>query len=845
MLKRLLIAGAIVLCFPLLVSAQSVEDDEWYQDRPITAVRFVGLRNVAQSELQGIIDPFIGRPFTDATFLDLQRRLFALDSFESLIPEAIPSDAQRTGVILQFTVTERPVVLEVRFSGNRNVRAGQLQDVILLKPGDVITQARLRVDEQAIRAAYFERGFPDVTVQAVVEEISDSPDRRVVFNVTEGSRVTVREILFSGNSFASAGTLRGVMDTKAQSLFNRGVFQEATLEADRRAIERFYQERGFVDARVLDIVREVERDEEAGRTFLTLTIFVEEGLQFTFGGIEFRGNSIFVDDQLQQRVRMQPGQVHNQTRLDADFQRIADLYFENGYIFNSITRDVLRDDTINTISYVVNIVERNRAHIENIVIRGNEKTADHVILREIPLGVGDIFSATRIRQGMQGLANLQYFNNIVPETPPGSEEGLMDLIINVEEGSTADITFGVAFGGSADFPVSAQIAWQDRNFLGRGQTIGAEIIASPINQRLSFNFLERWLFDRRWSGGMSLILERNLRRNVLRDEDFNNVPDPFISEDEFLDAGGTIAAIPDEFLMEYTEWNISIGANTGYRWLFPFGRVNVGTSLRTGIEFLTYDPEEFRPLDSNVRNNLDRWLFVNRWGITTSLDNRDLIFNPSRGYLLSQGVSFTGGFLFGTRHFIRTDSRAEQYFTLWDWRVSDNWSWKGILGLHTSLSLVFPQFWVADDQQNPDNFVRGERNLIARTGTTDLLFIDGMFTARGWPRELDGKALWNNWIELRMPLAEQVIWFDQFLEATALYEERSDIGQLGIENMRFSLGAGLRFVIPQFPIRLYFTRRFLVDNNGNVEWQTGSLFNRNNREGRGWDFVFSIGTELF
>ncbi|TVR29877.1 MAG: outer membrane protein assembly factor BamA [Spirochaetaceae bacterium] len=844
MRKSLLIAGVALLLLPLAVQAQAA-DDEWFQNKPIADIRFEGLRSVSPSELQGIIDPFIGREFTDAVFLDLQRRLYALDLFERIVPEALPADDERSQVILQFQVTERPLVDDIRFSGNRNIRRGQLLDVILLNRGDVITQAKIRVDEQAIRNLYQERGYPDVEVRGSTEEVPDSPDRVVVFTINEGARVTVREILFSGNSYASAGTLRGVMETKQQSLFNRGIFQEALLEQDRSAIERYYRERGFVDARVLDIDREVERDEEAERTYLTLTVFIEEGLQYTFGGMEFRGNSIFDDEQLQQRVRMSPGDVLNIARLDADYQRVADLYYENGYIFNSITRDSVRDEATNTISYVVNIVERSRARIENIEIRGNEKTIDHVIYREVPLEVGDIFSATKIRQGMQGLANLQYFSNIVPETPQGSEEGLMDLIINVEEGSTADIRFGVAFGGSADFPVSAQIAWQDRNFLGRGQTIGAELVASPVNQRLSVNFLERWLTGRRWSGGFNFAVDRNIRRNILRDEDSRGVPDPFDTEEDFLDAGGTVSNIPEEWLMEYTEWNISIGANTGYRWLTPVGRVGANTSLRTGIEYLTYDPDEFRPLDRNIRRNLDQWLFVNRWGMSLSLDDRDVAFNPTSGYYVSQGVSFTGGFLFGTRHFIRTDSRAEQFYTLWDWRVSDNWSWKGVLGLHTSLSMIFPQFWIAEDQRNAENYVRGEEYLVARTGTTDLLYIDGMFTARGWPRELDGKALWNNWVELRMPLAEQVIWLDNFFEATALYEERSDIGNLGIENMRFSMGSGLRFVIPQFPIRIYLAKRFLIDSSGNIDWQTGNLFNRDNREGRGLDFVFSIGMELF
>ena len=95
-----------------------------------------------------------------------------------------------------------------------------------------------------------------------------------------------------------------------------------------------------------------------------------------------------------------------------------------------------------------------------------------------------------------------------------------------------------------------------------------------------------------------------------------------------------------------------------------------------------------------------------------------------------------------------------------------------------------------------------------------------------------------------MPLAEQVIWFDQFLDAASIYPERDLIGELGIENMLFSWGAGVRFTIPQFPIRLYLAKRFRIED-GAVQWQTGTLFNPDNEQGQGMEFVFSIGTELF
>ncbi len=831
MRKRLVVCALLLL--PATTAFAQQDNDDWYLNEPIYDIVFDGLEYVSESELEGIVEPFIGQRFTESRFQNLQRRLYALDYFDEIVPMAERGGPDGDQLVLRFEVGERPVVSRIRFEGNRNVRRRQLEDVILLSEGDVVTDSRLRSARNAIVSEYAERGYPDTEVQSRVEE-DDDGRRTVVFEITEGFRTVIREIEFSGNSFASGSTLRGVMESRPQSLFSRGIFQEGRLEQDRRQIEQYYHERGYIDARVADIVIDIERDEEDERNYVTLTVFVEEGERFTFGGMEFQGNTLFTDEQLQGRLRMSPGNVLNKQRLEADFQRVADLYFENGYIFNEITREEIRDEQDQTISYRVNIVERDRARIENIVIRGNEKTREHVIRREIPLEEGEVFNAARVRRGLQNLANTQYFNNVVPETPQGSAEGLMDLVVNVEEGNTADIRLGVAFGGSADFPVSAQVRWQDINFMGRGQTVGAEVNVSPVSQRFTANFQERFLFGRRWSGGLSASVERAVRSNVrqLSDES-DSAPAPYASEEEYEDAGGTFRVpIPEQYLMDYTSWNISVGANTGYRWSTPAGRLSARTSFRTSAEYIDYDRDIYTPFNEATRENWQSWRFVNRWGVGSSLDTRDLIISPSTGFLLSQDVTFAGGVFRGSQHFIKTESKAERYFTLFDVPVFENWNFKWVLAGQSKLDLIYdwPERLVPDrDRDRPERWI----------SDANLLFLDGMFNARGWTgrRGDRGRARWNNWLELRMPLAEQIIWLDGFIEGATLQEEPGDILDLEAEDFLFSTGFGLRFTIPQFPIRLYLARRFTIDD-GDVQWEdsTGPF---------GFDFVFSIGTELW
>lgn len=878
-MRRTLPVLLILAIFAVPLSAQ--EDGDWYVGQTIRDVDFVGLSSVSQSELDPIVRPYIGQPFSDSAFLELQRKLYALDFFQSIIPEAVRPESG-DGVIIRFTVEERSTVDEIRFVGNRRIRTADLLSEIILTEGDMLTRAKRRVDEQAILDLYLERGYPDVEVSSRVEEEEDGGQTRavLVFTINEGRRVTVREINFSGNDFASASTLRGQMETKAQSIFNSGVYQDRVLEEDRLRIQQYYRERGYVDAEVVEITQETERDEDEERTYLILTVFVEEGNQYTFGGIEFEGNTIFSDEELGELVRAREDAVLDAIRLEEGIGQVQDRYYQNGYIFNGFNIQEDRDEQALSISYTMEIAEQPRAHIENIIIRGNEKTADEVILREIPLQVGDVFSVSRIREGIQNLNNLQYFSAVNPETPQGSVDGLMDLVINVEEAQTADITFGVSFGGGGDFPISAQVGWNDRNFRGQGQTVGFQTEISPFEQRLTLNFLERWLADERWSVGADLSVNRSLRRGVQQDilapvfdaDDPNAVPDPYegiyvfgsdppsdgpyaaySAGDVFPDPVTTALieeydlvtdyayareneeSIPEEHLMDYTEWSIGIGGNTGYRFRTTLGTLTLSTNLRSSLNHVGYDPDQVRPFSADLRANLDDWQFINTWGITTTLDRRrGLVLSPSSGYILSQDVTFTGGFLFGDRHYIRTDSRAEGYLTLWDVPVFEAWNYKTVLAAHSDISFVLPTFWVPAAYREFDQPVAGG----------DLLATNQMFIARGWDPVTGGQALWNNWIELRTPIAEQVVWADAFLDAVRLWSDPEQIGQGSIDDMLFGVGAGFRFTIPQFPIRLYLAKRFRITDAG-VEWQQGDLFNFNDSATGGLDFVFSIGADLF
>jgi outer membrane protein insertion porin family len=838
-----------VFAFLLLIQAASgfsqqdnlQLDRDWYQGKPIREIVFSGLRNISPSELEALMNPYKGRIFSDTVFWEIQGKLYALEYFDRIEPSTRPADASASEVIITFNVVERPVVGRIIFYGNSGLRDRELLEVISTKVSDIYNQAKIKADIDAIIRKYIEKGYPNITVTAS-ENPSGESAVTVIFSIVERDKISISRIEFQGNTRFSSNTLRGRLSLKAKSLINDGAFQEAKLLADRETITRYYNDRGFIDAFVRDVTRTFTTDEKG--TNLVLTFMIEEGNEFRFGGITFEGNVIFSTEQLERLVTSRVGEIVNYTRLEMDLQRVADLYFENGYIFNSISRTPDKNYQTNELSYKITIVEQGRAYIENIIIIGNDKTKTEVILREIPLEPGDVFSKTKVMEAWRNLMNLQFFSMVIPDTLPGSSENLMDLIFTVEEQLTSDIQFGLTFSGTSDpekWPISGLIKWNDRNLGGSGNELGAEFNSSIVDSSLfAVNYLHRRVFGLPLSLGVDFSANFSKRLTLTDsmgrfngDETFA-FPDGFHNYEEYKSHSFTP---PREYLMEYEQWYISIGLSTGYRWSTFLGILGVSGGFRLGVLKNTYDDDEFRPFDPALRAENNRLTPRNSYWISSSLDRRDLFYDPSSGYYLYERMGFFGIFENEREHYIRSDTKAEVFFTLFDIPVNEDWSFKGVLALHFGLSFVFKQ---------PG---RDQNSLRPTVEDGNKLSVDGMFIGRGWSGEYRNKGLvlLDSWIELRIPVIRGIFSFDLFFDMAGVettqgfYFGKRENGDdnFAVENMRFSYGGGIRFTMPQFPIRLSLAKRFKIVN-GNVEWQTGAIFGDSSNPATGMDIVLSF-----
>lgn len=788
----------LVLLFTITAFAQT--SDTWYYGKKIRNIDFKGLENVNSMELSGITSPFIGQEFTDELYLDLLNRVYALDLFEDVSPIALPGDAKGDSVVIEFTVVEKPFVSQLKFTGNRHIRASELKAAISTKAKDIYNSSKILLDERAIRDLYLKKGYTNVRVSSTTVEKDNEIE--VTFEISEGRSTVVREISFMGNTVVSSKTLKGLLSMKTVGIFNKGAFQESQLEIDKQSIIAYYQNRGYVDVSILDVVRTVTYNEKDDCDELNIQYVIQEGAQYIFSGITFTGNTIFSTEQLRGLIKLQDGDVFNLGRFQEGLVAVTDLYFENGYTSNYFNPVESKNAETKQIAVNFMIMENPRSHIENIFIKGNEKTKDYVILRELPIESGDIFSKTKITTGLRNLFNLQYFSAIVPEIVAGSEENLVDVVLNLEEQSTTSIEFGVTFSGIADpdaFPVSLFFKWQDANVMGTGKLVSANTTLSTDSQSLALSYGDSWLFGMpisfSASAGISHTISNTLRSVVLPDGSINN----------------------KSYYMNYNQLSFDFGASLGRRWIPDYAILSVSGGISSSILRNFYDDTIYTPADKTIADNQKRWGMKNSIWVAGSIDARDLNYDPSRGWFAKQQFSWTGLVPMAEKQFfMSSDTKAEIYFTLLDLPITDVWNLKFVLAGLTSLSFVEP---------TPNT----------ELSSSNMLYIDGMFTGRGWSSLYSthrGQALWNNTVELRMPVAPGIFALDFFFDAAVIKDTaRTFFTDLNINDVFFSFGPGFRFSLPQFPLRMMLANTFQV-KDGSVKWRNG--------EGPEWDFVLSF-----
>ena len=543
-------------------------------------------------------------------------------------------------------------------------------------------------------------------------------------------------------------------------------------------------------------------NEEKNRDELFITFEILEGTQYTFGGLEFSGNKVFTTEKLESLVKLKSGSVYSETKFQESIMAVENLYYENGYTANAFTPSISKDTDTKTISYVLNIIENPRSHIEEIIIKGNSKTKEYVIRREIPIQSGDIFSNTKITNAMRNLYNLQYFSAVSPQVTQGSEQNLVDIVFTVEEQSTTTFDFGFTFSGVTDpddFPVALYAKLQDSNLFGEGRSASVSGTLSTDEQSVSLSYGQNWLWGLPVSLSVSLSYSHDNAEYALVNQ---MLPDGTLDNTYYY--------------MQYEDHVFTLSESLGRRWTPDFAILTVAAGISGRLINNIYDSSIYVPYDNSITQYNNNWEPKNSVWSSFSMDGRNINYDPSTGWFFSQRVAWYGllpqGIIndtFGeTEFYLRTDTKLEKYFTLVNKQVSENCAFKLVLMGYSGLSFQFPL---------PDTSIK----------QSNQLYIDGMFNGRGWTiYNTDagrGKALWSNSLELRMPVVPGVLAVDLFGDAICINDTAEGFftDMSNMDNWYFSFGPSLRFCIQQFPLRLLFVSTFKVGDNGNgtsISW---------------------------
>jgi outer membrane protein insertion porin family len=409
----------------------------------------------------------------------------------------------RSGSQIVVRVSENRIINRVFFEGNRKVARAALEPEVQSKARGAYNPATVETDVQRIRQIYQRtgRGLATVTPRVV-----DLPNGRVdvVFTINEGSKTGILSINFVGNRYYSGYRLRDLMTSSEMNFLSflktSDVYDPDRIAADQELIRRFYLKNGFADFRILS----TDAQFDAARGGWVVTMTIEEGEQYRVGAVQLDSRLGDVNPEtLRRRIRTVSGQVYNAEAVERSLTDVTTEVARRGYAFAQVRPTGMRDPATRTITIGYVVEEGPRVYIERINVRGNTRTRDHVIRREIDLGEGDAYNKVLLDRAERRLNSLGYFKKVRITNEPGTAPDRVVVNIDVEDQPTG--SFAIAGGYSTADGIIGEVSVSESNFLGRGQFVRLAGNWGQRTQGVDFSFTEPYFLGYRMAAGFDLF----------------------------------------------------------------------------------------------------------------------------------------------------------------------------------------------------------------------------------------------------------------------------------------------------------------------------------------------------
>jgi len=623
----------MVFCFLLLLNVRVFAQSESVpagretpQDQAVTAIEVKGNSSISTNTVLSKLKTRVGSSYNDNVISDDMKRLYLLGYFSDI---KIDTEKYNEGVKVVISVTERPIIEKIVFTGAKRIAMAEpkLKETLRSKETQYLDYTDVSDDIITLKKLYEKKGYSQVQIERAVDIDPKTNKATVQFNITEGKKKGIKMIYVEGNEKVSDARILKIMKTKRAWLFNSGILKEDVLEEDLERVKAFYQRLGYMD---VTVEKELKTDPR-GR-FWYITIRISEGKKYLVGEVTVQGNSDIEESAIRGKIKeCLPGKVFSQDALKNDVMAIQGVYFDRGYIAAKVLDTASLNNSTGNIDVVLSIEENEIYYVDKVKIRGNVKTKDVVIRREMRIKPGERFDGDKLRRSKERLQNLGFFDEVSYDTEESDSPSKKDLVVDVRESKTGAFSFGGGYSSVDQLVGFMEVEqknfdlfnWPD--FTGAGQNLKLRGTMGSVSQAYDLSWTEPWLFDYPVSFGFDLY-----KHTHDRDSDVGYGYNEDVT-------GGDLRLGKE--LSEYLRGDLTYRRDT-----IKISDVEDGASNDLKDEEGT-----------NVESSM-------QFGLT--YDSRDNVFDPTRGDVLGSSVQVAGGPFSGDRDFWKYYGNASHYLSV-------------------------------------------------------------------------------------------------------------------------------------------------------------------------------------
>ncbi len=498
-----------------MATAQTPEKEtaEKQVARTIDAISIVGNKYVDTEAIASRIPYKIGEVFNPLKTKTLIKNLyFGLQRLRSIDVRAENVGADK--VHLYIIVTEKLLLQDIQFKGNKQINSNDLKTKTGLAEVAAVDAPELKRFAQGIKKLYQDKGYHHIDIQTELQETDGKAI--AVFNITEHAKSLVKRVKFKGNKNISSKELRSNIFTREDWLLSfldkAGTYHPERIEGDKYLIEQYYQNHGFLNAKVADT--DVQVDPKRGT--IAITFEIQEGDQYTISEVKAPGNDILPQEYLLSQIPVRPGQLYSKEMIMDAIKRLEWIWGEQGYLFSHIEPSIQPDEDAKTVSLSFFTELGSKVKLHKVTIKGNKKTRDKIIRRKLLLDEGDLLTNSKMDTTKDLISGLGYFEQQdgVNWKVTRLSEDLADLDLLVKEAKTGHFHLKLGFGGAGMDPrspsnglsIGGEVA--DVNLFGSGVAVNMQGTWAKDEQNIMFHIADPWLFDKPILGAMDIYHRR-------------------------------------------------------------------------------------------------------------------------------------------------------------------------------------------------------------------------------------------------------------------------------------------------------------------------------------------------